>query len=168
MDDRSSLPSNRDASQQDLFAHFVGLACVPFHNPHPINNFYIWLSEYVPRSSCGCVADTMTCLCLASTWSFTSDGSSTPANYQSTLFLCGCIMDGRFISVRPMKPFKSGKFIKVPVFFGYNTNESSNWSAGLRDSTASTSEPDATRGIVYNLLTLATFDFSTSTDRPPS
>ncbi|KAF7358178.1 Carboxylic ester hydrolase [Mycena venus] len=139
------MPSSTDAFLQDLFAQFAGLA------------------------GCGGATDTMSCLRAASTQSLAVGGSSTLANLSSVLFPFGPIMDGKFISVRPVEAFKSGKFLKIPVFFGSNTNEGSHWSAELHNPAANTSEPNATEDTVFNFLsgqwpglTRATFNTATS------
>ncbi|KAF8212843.1 Alpha/Beta hydrolase protein [Mycena galopus ATCC 62051] len=144
-------PTNNDAFVQDLFVQFAGLA------------------------GCGGSADVMSCLRSASTSSLAFGGSATLANLSSELFPFGPILDGAFLTERPVEAFKNGNFIHVPVFFGSNTNEGSHWSAELHNPAANTSEPNATEETVFNFLagqwpglTQATFNTATSMFYPES
>ncbi|KAJ7105963.1 Alpha/Beta hydrolase protein [Mycena epipterygia] len=123
-----AMPAHTDTFVEDLLAQFAGLA------------------------GCSGARDTMSCLRSASTEQLASGGSATLANLTSALFPFGPILDGTFITQRPVEAFRQGKFIHVPVFFGSNTNEGSHWSAELHNPTANTSEPDATEDTVYNFL----------------
>ncbi|KAJ7078981.1 Alpha/Beta hydrolase protein [Mycena epipterygia] len=123
-----AMPAHTDAFGEDLLAQFAGLA------------------------GCSGTRDTMSCLRSASTEQLAFGGSATLANLTSALFPFGPILDGTFITQRPVEAFRQGKFIHVPVFFGSNTNEGSHWSAELHNPDANTSEPDATENTVYNFL----------------
>ncbi|KAJ7259139.1 Alpha/Beta hydrolase protein [Mycena haematopus] len=145
------MPSNTDTFVQNLFDQFAGLA------------------------GCGGTADIMSCLRAASTQSLAVGGSATLANRTSALFPFGPILDGAFITERPVEAFRNGKFIRVPVLFGSNTNEGSHWSAELHNPAANTSEPNATETTVFNFLsgqwpglTPATFNIATSYFYPES
>ncbi|KAJ7081727.1 Alpha/Beta hydrolase protein [Mycena epipterygia] len=124
-----AMPAHTDAFVEDLLAQFAGLA------------------------GCSGARDTMSCLCSASTEQLAFGGSATLANLTSALFPFGPILDGTFITQRPVEAFRQGKFIHVPVFFGSNTNEGTHRSAEPHNPAANTSEPDATEDTVYNFLT---------------
>ena len=70
----------------------------------------------------------------------------------ATLFPFTPNLDGDFIRERPVKALKSGNFARVPVLFGFNSNEGSGWSAHLTDPSANTSMPNATEVTVFNFL----------------
>ncbi|KAJ6536952.1 Alpha/Beta hydrolase protein [Mycena capillaripes] len=123
-----AMPAYTDAFVEDLLAQFAGLA------------------------GCGGAIDTMSCLRAASTEQLAFGGSAAHANLTSALFPFGPILDGKFITQRPVEAFSQGKFVHVPVFFGSNTNEGTHWSAELHNPTANTSEPNATEDTVYNFL----------------
>ncbi|KAF7324449.1 Carboxylic ester hydrolase [Mycena venus] len=65
--------------------------------------------------------------------------------------LAGC-SDGSFIKDRPVEAFRSGKFARVPVLFGSNTNEGAHWCAGLPNPAANTANPNANETTVYNCI----------------
>jgi carboxylesterase type B len=60
----------------------------------------------------------LSCLRAAPTDRLALGGSSTLANRTSALFPLGPILDGKFITQRPVEAFRDGHFVKVPVFFG--------------------------------------------------
>jgi len=128
----SFLPHYTDAYVQDLFKQFVGLA--------------------------GCGGSTvgktiMACLRAAPTNTLTLAASRTLANRTSSFYPFAPIADGSFIQERPVEAFRSGKFARVPVLFGSNTNEGAHWSAELPNPNANTSSPNATETTVYNFIT---------------
>ncbi|KAJ7342616.1 Alpha/Beta hydrolase protein [Mycena albidolilacea] len=125
------LPRYTDAFIEDLFAQFVG------------------------RAGCGSSGNgpaIMACLRAAPTGTIASAGSQTLLNLTSSLYPFGPIADGNFIRERPIEAFRNGHFVRVPVLFGSNTNEGSNWSASLDNPAANTSSPDATETTVYNFI----------------
>ncbi|KAJ7089381.1 Alpha/Beta hydrolase protein [Mycena epipterygia] len=124
-----AMPTHTNTFVEDLLAQFAGLA------------------------GCGGARDTMSCLRSASTEQLAFGGSAMLANLTSALFPFGPILDGKFITQRPVEALRQGKFIHVPVLFGSNTNEGTHWSAELHNPAANTSEPDATEDTVYNFLT---------------
>ena len=70
----------------------------------------------------------------------------------ATLFAFAPNLDGDFIRQQPVEALKSGNFARVPVLFGFNSNEGSIWSATLADPSANTSMPNATETTVFNFL----------------
>ncbi|KAJ7165653.1 alpha/beta-hydrolase [Mycena crocata] len=126
----SFLPHYSDTFVEDLFTQFAGLA------------------------GCG-NADaltTMACLRAAPTNTLALAGSKTLANRTSSFYPFAPIADGRFIRDRPVEAFRKGKFARVPVLFGSNTNEGAHWSASLPNPAANTSSPSATQTTVYNFI----------------
>ena len=70
----------------------------------------------------------------------------------ATLYVFAPNLDGDFIRERPVEALKSGNFARVPVLFGFNSNEGLGWSASLADPSANTSMPNATEETVFNFL----------------
>ena len=70
----------------------------------------------------------------------------------ATLYVFAPNLDGDFIRERPVEALKSGNFARVPVLFGFNSNEGLGWSASLADPSANTSMPNATEETVLNFL----------------
>ncbi|KAJ7195002.1 hypothetical protein B0H12DRAFT_1245708 [Mycena haematopus] len=85
----------------------------------------------------------MTCLRAASTNTLALAGSQTLANCTSSFYPFGPIADGLFIQERPVEAFHSGKFARVPVLFGSNTNEGALWCDSLADPAVNTANPNA-------------------------
>ncbi|KAF5352026.1 hypothetical protein D9758_009417 [Tetrapyrgos nigripes] len=110
-------------------------------------------SQYASFAGCDPNAqDALKCLRSADISVLKSAGAQLDANRTSTLFIFAPILDGKYITERPVEAFASGRFARVPVFFGSNTNEGANWSAGLPNPSANTSEPDASEETVYNFF----------------
>ncbi|KIK68255.1 hypothetical protein GYMLUDRAFT_91814 [Collybiopsis luxurians FD-317 M1] len=103
-------------------------------------------------AGCSSSSDAMSCLMDADSATLASAGTKVLSNRTSTLFVFAPCIDGTFLATRPVEAFKSGKFSKVPVLFGSNTDEGANWSASLPNPAANTSEPDATETTVYNFI----------------
>ncbi|KAJ7983155.1 alpha/beta-hydrolase [Mycena polygramma] len=125
----SFLPHYSDAFVENLFSQFADLA--------------------------GCSGNgsaIMACLRTVPTNTLALAGSKTLANRTSSLYPFAPIADGSFIQDRPVEAFAAGKFARVPVLFGSNTNEGAHWSAGLPNPAANTSEPNATETTVYNFI----------------
>ncbi|KAF9561066.1 alpha/beta-hydrolase [Agrocybe pediades] len=97
-------------------------------------------------------ADSLKCLRSASSISLIRAGSSLINSRSDTLYSFAPILDGDFICDRPVEAFKAGRFARVPVFFGSNTNEGANWSASISDPNANTSSKNATEATVYSFL----------------
>ncbi|KAJ7166076.1 alpha/beta-hydrolase [Mycena filopes] len=127
----SYLPDNTDPFVENLFTQFAGLA----------------------GCGTGTGAAMMACLRAAPVNTLALAGSRTLANRTSSLYPFAPITDGTFIRQRPVEAFRSGKFARVPVLFGSNTNEGAHWSAGLPNPDANTSSPNATETTVYNFIT---------------
>ncbi|KAJ7080839.1 Alpha/Beta hydrolase protein [Mycena epipterygia] len=117
-----AMPAHTDTFVEDLLAQFAGLV------------------------GCSGARDTMSCLRSASTEQLAFGGSATLANLTSALFPFGPILDGTFITQRPVEAFRQGKFIHVPVFFGPSLVRRAVQPA------ENTSEPDATEDTVYSFL----------------
>ncbi|KAJ7235288.1 Alpha/Beta hydrolase protein [Mycena haematopus] len=125
----SFLPHYNDAFTENLFSQFASLA--------------------------GCSGTTsaiMTCLRAAPTNTLALAGSQTLANRTSSFYPFGPIADGFFIQERPVEAFRSGKFARVPVLFGSNTNEGAHWCQGLANPAANTANLDANETTVYNCI----------------
>ncbi|KAJ7342585.1 alpha/beta-hydrolase [Mycena albidolilacea] len=125
----SFLPHYNDTFTEDLFSQFVG---------------------FVGCSGTGSAI--MACLRAAPTDALALAGNKTLANLTSSLFPFAPIADGQFIQDRPVEAFRSGKFARVPVLFGSNTNEGALWCAGLANPAANTANPNATETTVYNCI----------------
>ncbi|KAJ7342584.1 Alpha/Beta hydrolase protein [Mycena albidolilacea] len=119
------LPHYNDAFTEDLFSH----GC----------------------SGTGSVI--MECLRAIPTDALALVGNKTLANRTSSWYPFAPIADGQFIKYRPVDAFHSGKFARVPVLFGSNTNEGAHWCAGLANPAANTVNPNATETNVYNCIT---------------
>ncbi|KAF8150598.1 alpha/beta-hydrolase [Crassisporium funariophilum] len=109
--------------------------------------------QFASFAGCGNKGDsTLACLRSATSQTLTSAGSQLLDARPATLFVFAPILDGEFVQDRPVEAFKSGRFSRVPVLFGSNTNEGANWSASLSDPNANTSMPNATEATVLNFL----------------
>lgn len=139
---------------EDLFAAAMGdsppVAYMPaWNDPYleGIFNQIASLSGCNPNST-----NVMSCLRSANLTSLITAGSSMLATRTSTLYPFAPFIDGDNLQDRPVEAYLNGKFAKVPVFFGSNTNEGSHWSAELPNPNANTSMPNATEDTVYNFL----------------
>ncbi|KAF8173893.1 alpha/beta-hydrolase [Mycena galopus ATCC 62051] len=126
----SFLPHYSDTYTEALFSQFAGL---------------------VGCSVTGSAA-IMACLRAAPTNTLALAGSQTLANRTSSFYPFAPIADGSFIQLRPVEAFRAGKFARVPVLFGSNTNEGANWCQGLANPAANTANPDANETTVYNCI----------------
>ncbi|KAF8919842.1 Alpha/Beta hydrolase protein [Mucidula mucida] len=107
------------------------------------------------RSGCDVLSpyvDVMPCLRAANSSTLAAAGNLSVQNYQSILFPFQPSIDGIFIQEAPVRAFRNGRFAKVPVFFGSNTNEGADWSSGLPDPIANTRRAGASQYSVYNFL----------------
>ncbi|THV05685.1 alpha/beta-hydrolase [Dendrothele bispora CBS 962.96] len=110
-------------------------------------------SQYASYAGCNSDAsDVLDCLRSADISVLQSAGTQLSNNRTSTLFNFAPILDGEYVTQRPVEAFSNGRFARVPVFFGSNTDEGAHWSAGLPNPNANTSEPDATEQTAYNFL----------------
>nr|KAF9078511.1 Alpha/Beta hydrolase protein [Rhodocollybia butyracea] len=96
--------------------------------------------------------DVMECLLEKNASTIASAGTQVVDNRTSTLFVFAPCIDGTFLATPPVEAFASGKFAKVPVLFGSNTDEGANWSADLPNPAANTSEPNADATTIFNFL----------------
>ncbi|KAJ7916275.1 alpha/beta-hydrolase [Mycena leptocephala] len=140
----SFLPHYSDAFVEDLFTQFA-----------------------VYSGCTGSASAVMACLRAAPTNTLALAGSKTLANRTSSFYPFAPIADGCFIQDRPVEAFRAGKFARVPVLFGSNTNEGAHWSASLPNPDANTSSPNATQTTVYNFIagqfsTFTTASFQTA------
>ncbi|KAF8076133.1 Alpha/Beta hydrolase protein [Lyophyllum atratum] len=111
------------------------------------------LEQFASFAGCGNKGtQVMSCLRTATGNKLASAGSQTIAARTSTLYTFAPILDDSFLTERPVEAFKKGQFAHVPVLFGSNTNEGAGWSASLSDSSANTSNPNATQTTVFNFL----------------
>ncbi|KAJ7875186.1 alpha/beta-hydrolase [Mycena leptocephala] len=109
--------------------------------------------QFAVHSGCTSTASAIiTCLRAAPTTTLILAGSKTLGNRTSSLFPFGPIEDGSYIQTLPVEAFRAGKFARVPVLFGSNTDEGAHWSASLPNSAANTSSPDANETTVYNFI----------------
>ncbi|KAJ7048300.1 Alpha/Beta hydrolase protein [Mycena amicta] len=165
-----------NGQNRGLFHRVMGDSPPILAMPHYTESFIEDLfTSFAANAGCSTAADTMACLRAASTKALSAAGPATHGPLSSALFPLGPIADGTFITQRPVEAFRSGRFIRVPVFFGSNTNEGTHWSAGLPNPAANTSEPFATQTTVYNFiagqwtsLTRATFDEAVANYYPAS
>ncbi|ESK89451.1 triacylglycerol lipase [Moniliophthora roreri MCA 2997] len=124
-----------------------------------------WNSEYLETifdqvvfyagcdSTSGSKADKLTCLRSVDASVLVLAGAKTLQTRGSTLFAFAPCMDGVFINDRPVEAFtQTGRFARVPVLFGSNTNEGANWSNSLPNPSANTSMPNATLDTVYHFI----------------
>ncbi|CAK5275962.1 unnamed protein product [Mycena citricolor] len=79
-------------------------------------------------------------------------GQKVLASHPATLYPFAPVFDGAFFAQRPVEAFSSGRFARVPVLFGSNTDEGAGWSASLADGAANTASPNATQATVYSFL----------------
>jgi carboxylesterase type B len=109
--------------------------------------------QFADLAGCGNKGSgTLQCLRSTSSHELTLAGSQLLSARPATLFVFAPILDGDFIAERPVEAFKAGRFSRVPVLFGSNTDEGANWSASLTDAAANTSMPNATEATVFNFL----------------
>ncbi|THV05668.1 alpha/beta-hydrolase [Dendrothele bispora CBS 962.96] len=144
-----------DGKTDGLFHAAMGdspsLSFMPTFDSDYIEGIFDFIS-----SNAGCDlntdVDVLSCLRSASLSVLTDAWNALVANRTSTLFSFAPFLDGDFLSVRPVEGFASGRFAKVPVLFGSNTNEGAGWSSGLPDPAANTANPNATQETVFNFL----------------
>ncbi|KAF9046768.1 alpha/beta-hydrolase [Panaeolus papilionaceus] len=131
-------------NNQGLFQAAMGdspsLSFTPSFDGTYVEGIY---EQFASFAGCPKNAQTLSCLRSKSSDVLTAAGSKTLGARLDTLFVFAPILDNNFITQRPVEAFKAGNFARVPVFFGSNTNEGNNWSAGLKDPAANTSEPNA-------------------------
>ena len=112
-------------------------------------------ASHLPQNDRGCAnrgPNTLQCLRSASTETLALAGKQVLLARPATLFVFAPNLDGDFIRERPVEALKSGNFARVPVLFGFNSDEGARWSAGLTDPSANTSMPNATEETVFNFL----------------
>ncbi|KAJ7983154.1 Alpha/Beta hydrolase protein [Mycena polygramma] len=142
---------NKNLFQRAMADSPPSIALAHYTDPFIENIF----TEFVGLAGCGNSGNgsaTMACLRAASTVTIATAGAKTLANLTSSLYPIGPILDGTFITERPVEAFRNGHFIRVPVLAGSNTDEGSKWSASLPNPAANTSSPDATETTVYNFI----------------
>jgi len=79
-------------------------------------------------------------------------GSATIATRPTTLFVFAPTLDGAFLATRPVAAFTSGRFARVPVLFGSNTDEGQQWALTLPPE-ADPRTPNATETTSFNMIT---------------
>ncbi|KAJ7062789.1 alpha/beta-hydrolase [Mycena amicta] len=142
-------------ANRHLFHQAMGdspsLSFLPEYNSNFIQDLY---SQFIGFAGCTGLADaaTMACLRALPVNAIALAGSKVNANRTASLYPFAPYTDGVFIQQRPVEAFKSGRFARVPVLFGSNTNEGAHWSAGLADPDANTSNPNANQTTVYNFI----------------
>ncbi|KAF7300956.1 Carboxylic ester hydrolase [Mycena indigotica] len=111
-------------------------------------------SQFVGFAGCSDLnsAQTMSCLRALPVNTIALAGSRVNANRTATLYPFAPYFDGVFVQQRPVEAFKSGRFARVPILFGSNTNEGAHWSSELPDPNANTSNPNANQKTVFNFL----------------
>ncbi|KIM35872.1 hypothetical protein M413DRAFT_32110 [Hebeloma cylindrosporum] len=123
--------------------------CPPFDGPY-ITGIYQQFAGLAGCDNQG--AYTLECLRSAPAEKLALAAKQVLLARPTTLFVFSPILDGDFITERPVEAFKSGNFARVPVLFGSNSDEGSGWSAGITDPSANTSMPNATEDTVFNFL----------------
>ncbi|KAK7028001.1 hypothetical protein VNI00_015088 [Paramarasmius palmivorus] len=142
-------------NNEDLFVAAIGdspaLSAMPDYNDPYLEDVF---QQFASLAGCNPTQpNVMSCLRALDAGAIASAGSRLIASRNSTLYVFAPYFDGEFITERPIQAFTSSKtFAQVPVLFGSNTNEGSNWSARLRNPNANTSMPDATQETVFNFL----------------
>ncbi|KAK7461071.1 hypothetical protein VKT23_009000 [Stygiomarasmius scandens] len=111
-------------------------------------------NDFSSNADCGTNIDNdvLSCLRSAGLAVLTNAWNALVANRTATLYNFAPYLDGDFLAVRPVEGFTSGRFAKVPVLFGSNTNEGAGWSAGLPDQSANTANANTTEMTVFNFL----------------
>ncbi|KAJ6506421.1 Alpha/Beta hydrolase protein [Mycena vitilis] len=142
---------NKNLFQRAMADSPPAIALAHYTDPFIENIF----TEFAGLAGCGNSGNgsaIMACLRAASTGTIATAGAKTLANLTSSLYPIGPILDGTFLTERPVEAFKNGHFVHVPVMSGSNTNEGSNWSASLRNPAANTGSANATETTVYNFI----------------
>ncbi|OCH92761.1 alpha/beta-hydrolase [Obba rivulosa] len=104
-------------------------------------------------SLAGCSgSDIMACLRAQNSTTLARAGAETIASRPTTLFPFAPIFDGSFITTRPVEAFTSGRFARVPVLFGSNTDEGLSWALTLPPE-ANPRAPNATETTAFNMIT---------------
>ncbi|KAJ7666612.1 Alpha/Beta hydrolase protein [Mycena polygramma] len=117
-----------------------------------IENLFTKFAGFAGCGNSGNGSAIMACLRAAPTGTIATAGKNTLANLTSSLYPIGPILDGSFLTERPVEAFQNGNFVRVPLLAGSNTDEGSHWSAGLPNPDANTSSPNATETTVYNFI----------------
>jgi len=96
-------------------------------------------------------AKTLQCLRSASSEALIRAGQLTNATMPLTLYLFAPVIDGTFLQERPVEALNAGRFVRVPVLTGSNSDEGAGWSSQL-PAAANTSSSNATEETVFNFL----------------
>ncbi|KAF9051160.1 alpha/beta-hydrolase [Hymenopellis radicata] len=141
---------------EGLFAQAMGdsaaLGSMPLYDAPILNDLFNRFATLVGCDVLSPYVDVMPCLRAANSSTLAAAGNLSLQNYQSILFPFQPSIDGIFIQEAPVQAFRNGRFAKVPVFFGSNTNEGANWASGLPDPIANTRRAGSTQYSVYNFL----------------
>ncbi|KAK0449727.1 Alpha/Beta hydrolase protein [Desarmillaria tabescens] len=109
-------------------------------------------TDFAVNVGCDPDKDPMTCLREADVNDLTAAGNKVLASKPTTIFSFAPILDGSFISKRPVEAFRERTFAQIPLFYGSNTNEGADWSSNIAAPWANTRTPNATEDTVYFFL----------------
>ncbi|KAF8969012.1 Alpha/Beta hydrolase protein [Flammula alnicola] len=148
-------PMANGSDSEGLFRAAMGdspvLTSTPIFNESYAEEIYRQVAEF---AGCGNETSTGTLQCLrsASSDALTLAGSKLRAARPATHFILSPVIDGDFVKERPIEAFAAGRFARVPLLFGSNTDEGSHSSDALHDPAANTSMPNAKETTVFNFL----------------
>ncbi|KIY74413.1 alpha/beta-hydrolase [Cylindrobasidium torrendii FP15055 ss-10] len=141
----SSMPRYNDTVPDEVFRRFASLAGCEVLSP-------------------SANTDLMPCLRNASVEALIYAGNATAIAYSGlTIFRFTPLVDGKLIIERPVEAFRSGNFVKVPMFFGSNTHEGKGWAERLTDPIGNTTRTGADAYTVYSFINGQYGGFTTST-----
>ncbi|EMD37097.1 hypothetical protein CERSUDRAFT_155581 [Gelatoporia subvermispora B] len=153
-----------NGNDEGLFHAVMGDSPSLNYLPEPTDGYVTTIFAQF-ASLAGCTGNSvMSCLRAQNSTTLARAGSITIASRPTTLFAFAPIFDGSFITTRPVEAFRSGRFARVPVLFGSNTDEGLIWALTLPPE-ANPRAPNASETTVFNMissqfpnLTRATFD----------
>ncbi|KAK7053746.1 carboxylic ester hydrolase [Favolaschia claudopus] len=135
---------------QAMVSDSPSLSFLPYYNDAFTENLFSQFAGFVGCS--GTSSAIMACLRNAPVDTLASAGSRVLANRTSSFYPFAPITDGRYLIERPVEAFRAGRFARVPVLFGSNTNEGAGWCGGLPNPAANTKSPNATETNIYNCI----------------
>ncbi|KAF9022535.1 Carboxylesterase [Hymenopellis radicata] len=108
-------------------------------------------NDFVSLAGCSDASNIMDCLRNATSRTLANAENGVAMLRTTTLFVFAPRVDDIFFREHPVEAFTSGRFSRVPIFFGGNTNEGASWASDLSGD-ANTSLDNATEVTVYNFL----------------
>ncbi|PWY71463.1 triacylglycerol lipase [Aspergillus heteromorphus CBS 117.55] len=134
------LLSAYGGKDQGLF-HAAAAESQSFAPMLTVNQSQFTYNNLVIRTGCASETDTLACLRNLDTASLQSENFNTPfpTAQKAPLYMYGPVLDGDLVLDYTYRLFHQGKFIKVPVIFGDDTNEGTIF---VPKNTSSVSEAD--------------------------